>query len=104
LKLPMMNKCTYNKYIDSLPRGPAWSCTPLEITGNVEDGDGELRKETIELWHRNAVEVVRELLGNPAFRRKLGYRPQRIWRNSRRTNREYGEMWTCNWWWLAQVS
>jgi hypothetical protein len=104
LGLPFPNKRAFLKYIDSLPRGATWACTPLVITGNDIDGDGAKKKEVVELWHRDVVEVVKELLGNPAFKGKLGFRPQRLYRNPNRTNREYSEMWTANWWWNIQVS
>jgi len=50
-----------------------------------------------DLWHHNPVECIQELLGNPLFKDDLGYIPQRVYRDARRTNREYSEMWTANW-------
>lgn len=61
----------------------------------------------VELWHRDPVECVRELLGNPSFK-KQGYVPRRIFKkmseDGEGTNREYNEMWTADWWWEVQVS
>jgi len=59
--------------------------------------------EDVELWHRNPVECVRELMQNPAFKDHQYYEPIRIYRKDDYTNREYGEMWTSDWWWNMQV-
>jgi hypothetical protein len=104
MKLPFLNKRSFLKYVDSLPRGPTWACTPLKVVGDVPDGDGNMKMELLELWHRDPVEVVTDLIGNPAFKGKLAYRPQRIWCDEKRMNREYSEMWTGTWWWDTQVS
>jgi hypothetical protein len=57
----------------------------------------------VELWHRDPVECVRELLGNPSFATNQGYAPVRMYKNEDYTNREYSEMWTADWWWNIQV-
>lgn len=69
----------------------------------MKDVNGNNRTETIELWHRNPVECIAELLGNPYFRGKQEYAPRRIFRNKNGTNQEFGEMWTADWWWNIQV-
>ncbi|KAJ7634868.1 hypothetical protein FB45DRAFT_830357 [Roridomyces roridus] len=62
------------------------------------------------MWHRDPVEVVRELLGNPSFQDQ-GYAPIRIFKEFEEgrgdgkdcfSNREYSEMWTADWWWEIQ--
>jgi hypothetical protein len=89
--------------IDLLPEGPEWTCSAFRIKGDQLDGVGNLRTEDVELWHRNPVECIKELMGNPAFNRKQGYAPQKVYKNNDGTNREYSEMWTGNWWWNLQV-
>ncbi|KAF8799293.1 hypothetical protein BYT27DRAFT_7040688, partial [Phlegmacium glaucopus] len=53
--------------IDSLPDGPQWTCSTFRIKGDQRDKDGQLRTEDVELWHRDPVECIKELMGNPAF-------------------------------------
>jgi hypothetical protein len=92
------------KYIDALPPGPKFSCTPLKVKGDLTDANGDNRIETLELWHRDPIECIAELLGNPFFRGKQQYAPRRVFRNKDGTNQEFGEMWTADWWWKTQVS
>lgn len=86
------------QFIDALPRGPKFSCTPIKVG---YDGPAT---ETVELWHRNPIEVIKHLLGNPLFDGHMMYTPHRIFRKEDRTNREYSEMWSGDWWWNTQVS
>ena len=43
-------------------------------------------------------------MGNPAFKGKQCYTPHKVYKNDNGTNREYGEMWTTDWWWNLQVA
>jgi hypothetical protein len=92
------------KFIDALPPGPKFFYTPLKVMGDTMDAHGDNRIETLELWHRDPIECIAELLGNPYFRGKQQYAPRRVFRNRDGTNREFGEMWTADWWWTTQVS
>ncbi|KAF7333704.1 hypothetical protein MVEN_02326700 [Mycena venus] len=95
------NSRAFLKYIDALPEGPKWFCHPFELTGDELDADKKPKTQIVEMWYRDPVECVKELLGNPAFT-KQGYKPQRIFKNADGTNREYNEMWTGEWWWKIQ--
>lgn len=90
--------------IDQLPQGPGWSCTALRIQGDLTDAGGAALFEDVELWRRNPVECVKDLLQNPAFKDHLAFAPQRIFKKSNYTNREYHKMWGSDWWWQRQVS
>ncbi|KAK7438195.1 hypothetical protein VKT23_018125 [Stygiomarasmius scandens] len=96
------NSRSFLQFIDNLERGPAFHCTPIRVEGDLMDSTGKPQTEILELWHRDPVDVVKELMGNPAFREHQRYAPVRHFRNRDFTNREYSEMWTCNWWWDAQ--
>ncbi|KAF8124506.1 hypothetical protein K438DRAFT_2154332 [Mycena galopus ATCC 62051] len=74
----------------------------MELTGDEVDEKGVKKKEVVELWYRDPLDCIRELLGNPAFRGKQGFEPRRIFRSPEKTNREYSEMWTASWWWEIQ--
>ena len=89
--------------IDALPRGPEWICSTFRITGDELNKNGDRRTEDIELWHRDPVECIKELISNSAFRDKLAYTPLRMYEDEQRMNRIYNEMWTCDWWWNTQV-
>lgn len=68
------------------------------------DAKGEPMTEALELWKRDPVELVRELIGNPAFKDSLRYAPERILEELKgKVSRRYSEMWTADWWWETQV-
>ena len=57
----------FYKHIDTLPRGPKWECEELEIIGDERDNKGKLKSEVLQLWKRDPVECIKELIENPAF-------------------------------------
>lgn len=101
------NKQEFLKKLDSLPSGPSFTREEVTIQGDIEDEDGKLLTETVELWKRDILEVIQELVGNPALwdkeQEKFQTKPMRIWRNKERENRVYGESWTGDWWNELQV-
>ncbi|KAI0074317.1 hypothetical protein K474DRAFT_1716562 [Panus rudis PR-1116 ss-1] len=76
LKLPIIKDCDLSvssKYkffqaVDELPVTNEWICDQIDIEGNRTGEDGNLMREKVDLWRRDPVECVRELMGNPAFR------------------------------------
>lgn len=76
----------------------------IDVVGDVVAEDGSTRREQLELWRRDPVECVMELIGNPAFRDAMAYVPERAYADSEGKNRIYDEMWTADWWWDVQVS
>lgn len=66
--------------------------------------DGALMTEDLELWKRDPVECIKELMGNPAFKDQMAYVPERVYADSAGSNRIYDEMWTADWWYDTQVS
>ncbi|KAJ7758140.1 hypothetical protein DFH07DRAFT_903576 [Mycena maculata] len=71
--------------IDALPQGPKWTCYLFDMEGDELDGDGKPRTEVFEMWYRDPVECVRELLGNPSFT-KQAYEPCRIFKQENCTS------------------
>ncbi|KAG1764087.1 hypothetical protein EV702DRAFT_1189752 [Suillus placidus] len=51
-----------------LPHGAAWSCKKVKVQGNKTDEKGQMLHEDVELWVRDPVECIKELIGNPLFR------------------------------------
>ena len=43
----------------------------ISATGDKEAGNEEADEDTFELWMRDPVEAIRDLLGNPAFKDHL---------------------------------
>ena len=60
--------------------------------------------EELELWMRDPVECVKELVGIPAFKESMLFELVRVYADENGMNRIYDEMWTADWWWKTQVS
>ncbi len=86
------NKYNLLKKLDALPGGAEWVCDEWEIVGNVEDEDGKMKTEEVELWRRDPVECIRELIGNPAFKDYLKYAPEKLFVDEEGKERMYEEM------------
>ena len=56
--------------------------------------DGAMKWEMVELWRRDPVECVEELIGNPALRDMMAYAPEHAYADSKGDNRIYDELWT----------
>jgi hypothetical protein len=76
----------------------------VEVTGDIDGPDGAKLTEEVEMWMRNPVECVQELMGNLAFRDNISYVPECVYQDSAGSKRVYDEMWTADWWWNTQVS
>ena len=100
------SKHTFLKAIDQLPIGPEWKCELVQVHGELENNDEHeaTNSEELELWLRDPVAYVRELIGNAAFRTEMAYAPKKVYIDPHGRTRRYDEMWTGNWWWECQVS
>jgi hypothetical protein len=105
-KLSFPNKRKFLDKINALPTiGPEWICDIISAQGDVRNDDGELLPpKKLELWQRDPVECIRELLGNPALKGYLCYAPEQAWVDMEQEIQVYNEMSTGEWWWEAQVS
>lgn len=99
--------------MDKLPTGPEWTCRLVRVHGDLGPlDDSELeddvaedgQTEELELWMRDPVACVRELMGNPAFDGSMAYAPEKVYIDAEGRTRRYDEMWTADWWWDMQVS
>ncbi len=92
------------KKIDKLPTQTAsWKCDIVTVTGDKIDSSGKHATEDLELWRRDPVECVKELMGNLAFRDLLAYAPEKAYTDESGQNQVFDEMWTGEWWWETQV-
>ncbi|KAI0370412.1 hypothetical protein BV20DRAFT_1035905 [Pilatotrama ljubarskyi] len=97
------NYLFYQK-LDALPGGQAsWKVEIFEAVGDRMGEDGKPKTERVELWKRDVVDCVRELMGNPLFRDFVRYAPERQHADPEGKTRIYGNMWTANWWWDVQM-
>ena len=89
--------------IDALPRAATWSCEVMEVQGDELGDDGEPHVERLELWKRDPIDCIQELIGNPAFKSNMKYAPYRVYETQDGENRCWDEMATGEWWWDMQV-
>ena len=103
MNLSFHNSRSLYQKVDKLPTGPQWTCELVTITGDLVNDNGTVTKEVVELWHRDPVECVRELIGKQEFDGHIAYRPERVFVDERGRERKYDEMWTAEKWWELQV-
>jgi hypothetical protein len=80
-----------------------WKYDEVTVERDLTGEDGMPLKEELELWRRDPVECIRELIGNPAFRDVMRYTPECIYADEEGHDRIIDEMWTGDWWWSFQV-
>ncbi|EUC56746.1 hypothetical protein RSOL_193550 [Rhizoctonia solani AG-3 Rhs1AP] len=86
-----------NKLLDKLPTaGPKWRRITRKITGNVVGANGKKLTELVEIWIRDILKVVEELLGNIAYGKQLVFVPRKVYLDG--SERKIDEMWTADWW------
>ncbi|KAF8550904.1 hypothetical protein OG21DRAFT_1418931, partial [Imleria badia] len=99
------SKYLFMKAIDQLPTGPEWSCELVRVRGDelIENDEvDEENVEELELWLRDPVACVKELIGNPAFQGNMAYAPEKVYADPEGQTRRFDEMWTGDWWWETQ--
>ncbi|KAG1771393.1 hypothetical protein EV702DRAFT_1181468 [Suillus placidus] len=96
LGLSFHNIKALHKIVDSVPPCAYWKTHELWFKNDPE------HKHII--YHRNPIDTVRTLLGNPAHANNIVYRPKRVFTNASRDSRIYNEMWTGDWWNTVQLS
>ncbi|KAG1762797.1 Zn-finger domain-containing protein, partial [Suillus placidus] len=92
------NNQSFLQKVDELPHGAAWSCKKVKVQGNKTDEKGQMLHEDVELWVRDPVECVKELIGNPLFRNHMVYAPARAYKDPAGLHRVIDDMWTADWW------
>ncbi|KAJ6572677.1 hypothetical protein B0H10DRAFT_2444294 [Mycena sp. CBHHK59/15] len=96
-------KTEFFSKVDDLPSGVKWECKEMDVEGDLPDLDKDptgatMRREMVELWWRNPVECVRELMGNPMFRDAIQFAPHELYADEQGEIRVINEMWTADWW------
>ncbi|KAJ7574249.1 hypothetical protein C8J56DRAFT_1126202 [Mycena floridula] len=104
MKPSFKNKHAFLHKIDALLQASQWSCEGKVIEGKIKGPKGEFLTENVEVWMRDPLECIEELVGNPMFEEYLDYAPYHVYYHSDGTNRGFDEMATGDWWWKAQKS
>ncbi|EIW62729.1 uncharacterized protein TRAVEDRAFT_113577 [Trametes versicolor FP-101664 SS1] len=99
-KLSFRSKYMFFKKIDALPVGPQWHYDLVTVTGDRMGPNGQALTEELEVWRRDPLECIAELIGNPAFRDFITYEPTKIRCDGQRY---YSEMSSGDWWWKTQA-
>lgn len=91
---------------DSLPIGGRWRCEQIPLTGDLVDENNTFKTEVAELWYRDPIECVKELIGNPAFKHVMDYASSQIYDHplGKDDSEVINEMSSASWWWKIQVS
>ncbi|KIK78049.1 hypothetical protein PAXRUDRAFT_56931, partial [Paxillus rubicundulus Ve08.2h10] len=103
LQTSFTSKYTLMKAIDKLSQSSEWNLKAIMIEGDLLGQDGWRQTEEAELWLRNPVDCIHELMVNPTFRDAVCFEPQQVFDDNEGKMRCYDEMWTANWWWEMQV-
>ncbi|SJL16686.1 uncharacterized protein ARMOST_20215 [Armillaria ostoyae] len=88
-KLSFKRKDDFLARIDQLPEGVAWNLQSMKLT-------------ELELWWHDPVEVIKDLMGNPAFHEVMKYAPEKLFEDVAGESEVINEMWTAEWWWKLQ--
>ena len=75
----------------------------MEVIGDILGDDGKPLVEELEIYRRDPVECIKELLGNPAFKKKMKFAPQQVYQDEAGNVWAFGETWSGEWWWNLQV-
>lgn len=95
-------KDLYN-VIDSIPLGDApWHSFSAKYTGTMPEIDVPAwMNATYDVWCRNPLDVVRNLLSNPDFKDEFDYAPYREYDTNH--SRQYHNLMSGNWAWRHAV-
>ncbi|KDQ62841.1 hypothetical protein JAAARDRAFT_104347, partial [Jaapia argillacea MUCL 33604] len=71
---------SFFKKIDTIPTQAAlWHCDVVTVAGDRFGEDAKLITEELELWRRDPVECIEELLNNPSFAGHVAFAPERVY-------------------------
>lgn len=64
--------------IEQLPTGPEWICQTVNVVGDLVDINGVPQNESVDVWFRDPIDCIKELLGNPMFADHMHYAPEKV--------------------------
>ncbi|KAG2154326.1 uncharacterized protein EDB93DRAFT_1081558, partial [Suillus bovinus] len=83
---------TFQNKLNKLPKGPGWTCNIVISTGNQTDGNKEFITKQHELWRRDPVVCICELIGNPSFKDSLACVPEKVYMDSEGQTQVYDDV------------
>ena len=86
------NSKELNAIVDELPSRPKFNKSEVTVAGEVFD-----------IYHRDILECIQALIGDPDFVGKLKLAPERHYLDGDQLNRVYSDVHTGKWWWKVQV-
>ncbi|KAJ7155600.1 hypothetical protein C8R46DRAFT_1004815 [Mycena filopes] len=95
LGLSFSNIRGLHQIIDEIPERAAWTSKSLSFPDRPD--------EKYIIQHRDPLDAIRTLLGNPAHAKDIVYASKRIFSSRTKDNRVYNEMWTGKWWSAVQT-
>lgn len=89
--------------IDKIPFGDSpWKFFEVVYTGPIEDINPPAWKTaTYEVWHRDALQVMENQIGNSGFANEIDYAPKQVYKDGKR---QYTDLMSGNWAWDQAVS
>ncbi|KAF8597233.1 hypothetical protein BDV93DRAFT_453326, partial [Ceratobasidium sp. AG-I] len=93
--MPWKNNREFLKAVDKLPHGPNWTVQALKIKCNNQE-------EIVEVWMRNALDIVKKILGSKQIGRFIEYKAVKKWTTRDRTTRIRDELNSGDWMWEVQ--
>ncbi|KAG2741331.1 hypothetical protein P692DRAFT_201842290 [Suillus brevipes Sb2] len=97
MKTSLMSKYSLLKAIDKLPQATEWKLKKINVVGNRTANDGQCEKEDLELWLRDPVDCIRELMSNPEFDGCVSYAPEKFFADKEGKTCVFDDMWTSDW-------
>ncbi|KAJ7059609.1 hypothetical protein C8F01DRAFT_1232034 [Mycena amicta] len=101
--LSFHNNRAFLKKVDLLPTGPEWVCHIVTIVGDRVE-NGVPMQEEVELWIRDPIETIKEIISDPSLKKNMAYAPERIYcaNPASEDDRIIDEMWTADEWYELQ--
>lgn len=93
-QLSARSACDIKSALDRLPAPASFNHHEVYVSG-VE--------EPFDLYWRDPLEVIGDLLADPTFAGCMSFAPERRYVDDQRESRLYNEMHTAAWWWGIQV-
>ncbi|KAG9092814.1 hypothetical protein FRC06_011782, partial [Ceratobasidium sp. 370] len=98
--LPWKNTVQLYTDVDQLKHGPVWHLYKINIKNTLDPNN--LRVQYLVTC--NIVDVVQDMMANPAFRELLKYALETYWTSEAKTERVFSDMSSADWWPRMQVS
>ncbi|KIY61666.1 hypothetical protein CYLTODRAFT_495138 [Cylindrobasidium torrendii FP15055 ss-10] len=95
LGLSFKNTAGVHRTLEDVPRRAGkWHIKHLTFPDREDD--------PFILRHRDILEAVKALWGDPKFAGRIVYRPSKVFTDRGKKHRIVNEMWTAEWWWQVQ--